>query len=237
MDALEAIEKRRSTRLFRAKPIDSDDLHLLVEMALKAPSAGNLQDYRFIVVTDKSMIKELPELCMDQAWISSAPAVIVVCSQPTIQKKWYGQPGEIFARQGAAAAAQNILIAATAIGLSSCWISGFNQEKIDSLFGTSGKARVEVIIPLGYPARKPENKTEFGLNNTMFFNTYGMDIANWDKFNKNYSKIIEKKIKHFSENKDDWMAKTRIKIKDITQQLKEQHKKISKQIANKKKKN
>jgi len=180
------------------------------------------------VVTDKGMIKQLPELCMDQAWISSAPAVIVVCSQPKVQKKWYGAPGDIFARQGAAAAAQNILIAATAIGLSSCWVSGFNQEKIDSFFGTTGKARVEVIIPIGYPARKPDKKTEFGLNNTMFFNTYGMDIADWDRFNKNYSVIIEKKLSSLKENKEDWFEQTRIKIKDFTRKLRDKQKNISK---------
>ncbi len=228
MDALKAIETRRSTRLFKAKPVDTDDLHLLVEMALKAPSAGNLQDYRFIVVTDKAMIKQIPDFCMDQAWISSAPAVIVVCSQPAVQRKWYGAPGEVFARQGAAAAAQNILIAATAIGLSSCWVSGFNQERIDEFFGTTGRARVEVVIPIGYPSRKPEPKSEYGLNNTMFFNTYGMDIANWDKFNKNYSVIIEKKLSHLKEQKADFMTKTRVRIKDLTKKLKEQHAKMMK---------
>jgi len=236
MDALQAIEERRSTRLFRAKPVRSDDLHILVELALKAPSAGNLQDYRFIVVTDKQMIKKLPDFCMDQAWISSAPAVIVVCSQPAVQKKWYGAAGDVFARQGAAAAAQNILIGATAIGLSSCWISGFDQEAIDSFFGTSGKARVEVIIPLGYPARKPEKKSEFGLNNTLFFNTYGMDISNWDKFNKNYSIIIEKKKNELIDNKEEFLSNIKIKIKDLTEKLKTQHKRLQKKALKKKKK-
>jgi len=234
MDTLKAIATRRSTRLFKAKPVSTDDLHLLVEMALKAPSAGNLQDYRFIIVTDKLKIKELPDFCMDQMWISSAPAVIVVCSQPSVQKKWYGAPGDIFARQNAAAATQNILLAAHSIGLGSCWISGFNQEKIDEFFGTTGKARVESIIPIGYPVRKPEPKQEFELINTLFFNTYGMNISDWEQFNHDYSLIMEKKLKLAKQDAGTFSDKAKIHIQDITKKIKHHHKKIKEHISKKK---
>ena len=235
MDTLNAIATRRSTRLFKAKPVSSDDLLLLVEMALKAPSSGNLQDYRFIVVTDKLMIKELPDFCMDQMWISSAPAVIVVCSQPSIQKKWYGAPGDIFARQNAAAATQNILLAAHDIGLGSCWISGFNQEKIDEFFGATGQARVEAVIPIGYPVRKPEPKKEFELQNTLFFNSYGMDVSDWDKFNHNYSLKMEKKLKLAKQDVAGFSDKAKIHIQDITKKIKHHHKKLKEHISTSKK--
>ncbi len=225
---------RRSIRRFKAKPVERDDLHFIIEMAMKAPSAGNLQDYRFIIVRDKAVIKELPDYCMDQMWISGAPIVIVVCSQPKLQKKWYGAPGEIFARQNAAAATQNILLAAHGLGLGACWVSGFNQEKVDNLFELNGKARVESIIPIGYPAEKPVSKTEFTLNNMLFFDIYEGDIADWDRFTKNYSGIIEKKLASAKEKFKEKSSGAKVTIKDISKKLKDAHAKVKKKLKEKK---
>jgi nitroreductase len=231
MDVFNAITTRRSIRRFKAQPVSIDDLHFIIEMAMSTPSAGNLQDYRFIVVTDKAMIKELPDFCMEQMWISSAPAVIVVCSQPAVQKKWYGASGDIFARQNAAAATQNILLSAHALGLGACWVSGFNQEKIDDFFDATGRARIEAVIPIGYPAQKPEPKSEFTINNMLFFNTYGMDISEWDKFNKDYAKIREKRLGELHDRFKEKSSSAKVVIKDIGKKLKETHVKVKEKLA------
>lgn len=234
MDVFNAIATRRSIRHFKAKPISDDDINFIIEMAMFAPSSGNLQDFRFIVLTDKAMIKELPDFCMDQMWISGAPAVIVVCSQPSLQKKWYGASGDIFARQNSAAASQNILLSAHALGLGACWVSGFNQEKIDDFFGTTGQARVEAVIPVGYPSRKPDTKSEYAINNMLFFNTYGNDISNLDNFNFDYALIRDKRLDDFKDKFRKNSPDMKVHIKHIGGKLKETHSKLKKKLVNRK---
>ena len=150
MDIISAIQTRRSIRRFKYRQIPKDELYLLIELALCAPSAGNLQDYQFIICTNSDTIDELPEYCMDQHWISSAPAVIVVCSQPEIQEKWYGPAGDFFARQNAAAATQNILLSAHALGFGTCWVGAFDVDSINHLFNIPQVVRVKALIPMGY---------------------------------------------------------------------------------------
>jgi len=133
MNTLKCINTRRSIRNFSDKPVDKDDLYLLVEAGMCAPNAGNLQDFKFIVTTKQEIINKTAEICMEQGWISTATGLIVICSQPGKQKEWYGPRGEhVFATQNASAAAQNILLAAHEIGLGACWIGGFDQQKADS---------------------------------------------------------------------------------------------------------
>ena len=195
MKLFKAITGRRSIRKFKDKALDKDDLFLLVEAGMHAPSAGNLQDFKFIVTIKQDIINKTAELCMEQGWISTAKGLIVICSQPKKQKEWYGPKGDhIFAIQNASAAAQNILLAAHSIGLASCWVSGFDQQKIDNLFGTGSDARVEVILPIGYPNEKPEKRTLEEIDSMMFFDKYGNDKSNLLKLNKDYSAMIEKDL-------------------------------------------
>lgn len=220
MDTFEAIHNRRSIRQYKSIPVDKDQLFYLVHLALRAPNAGNLQDFQFIVCTDRETIMSLPQHCMDQMWISSAPAVIVVCSRPEIQKKWYGEAGDFFARQNAAAAAQNICLGATAMGLGTCWITGFNQEKVEEHFKADGSARVEAILTIGYAAEKPDPRREPRIESHMFFDSYGNDIKNFHKFNQDYSVFIEKKFKKVKEKQKDTSVVLKEKAKHITSQLK-----------------
>lgn len=223
MDVFKTIENRRSVRAYKQRSVEQDDLLFLVEMGMKAPSSGNLEDTRFILCTDKKVINSLPELCMDQTWISTAPAIIVVCSQPEKQKEWYGEIGDAFARQNAAAAIQNISLAAHALGLGTCWIGGFNQDAIDELFEATGKARVEAIITIGYSNERIQTKEEEDITIRMYFNTYGNDKADLLALNKEYglkTKIrIEEARKQLEENK----SKAKVFIRNITEKIKTQH--------------
>ncbi len=221
IDFFKVLTSRRSIRMYRATPVDEGDLFLLVEMALKAPSAGNLQDYRFIVCTDKKMIYKLPEMCMDQMWMSSAPAVIVVCSQPQEQAKWFGERGRhVFSTQNASAATQNILLSAHALGLGACWVGGFNQEQIDALFGVTGKARVESIITIGYPAEKPQPKEEINISTGMYFNTFGNKKFDKDARNKDYSIKLERFMDEKKHQVQDISAKGKAWLKQVKEKIK-----------------
>jgi len=187
MDVIKAITTRRSIRNFKDRRVEKDDLLFLCELGMKAPSAGNLQDYRFIITRDRKKIAGLPALCMDQEWIRYATGVIVICSQPKMQIKWFGEQGAFLATQNAAAAAQNILLGAHSLGLGACWVSGFDREKMGLHFGVTGNAKVEVVIPIGYPSGKPDNKTENAIDVMVYFDSYGNDKADLAMLNKDYS--------------------------------------------------
>lgn len=221
MDVIKAIVSRRSIRAYKSKPIDKEDLMMLVEMGIKAPTAGNLQDLRFVVCTEHGTINKLPELCMDQYWIATAPAVIVVCSQPQVQAKWFGERGRhVFATQNAAAATQNIMLSAKSMGLDTCWVGGFNQEGVDKLFGAEGKARVETIITVGYAAEKPDKKNEQPLTASMFFQKFGRTLEDPDAVNNDYSiklanhlSRLEEDAKKAKSSATKWFEKAQSQIK------------------------
>jgi len=199
MDLIKAIVKRRSIRNFKDKKIEKDDLLFLCELGMKAPSSGNLQDFRFIVSNDKKIINKLPAMCMDQSWIRKAGGLIVVCSQPEMQIKWFGENGRWFATQNAAAAAQNILLGAQKLGLGATWVSGFDKEKINDLFDIPKNARVEMIILIGYPQGKPEPKEENAIDVMVYFDSFGNDKADLLSYKKDYSEKLERFIEDQSE--------------------------------------
>lgn len=201
MDVIKAIVSRRSIRAYKSKNVDKEDLMMLVEMGIKAPTAGNLQDLKFIVCTEQGIINKLPEICMDQYWITTAPAIIVVCSQPQVQAKWFGERGRhVFATQNAAAATQNIMLSAKSMNLDTCWVGGFNQERMDKLFGTEGKARVETIITVGYASEKPDKKNEQSLTSSMFFQKYGQTLEDPNTVNNDYSIKLQKHLSKLEED-------------------------------------
>lgn len=221
MEIFNCIKTRRSIRKFKEKKIDKDDLFLLVESGMCAPTSGDLQDFKFIVTQKKDIIQKTADICEGQDWISGATGIIVICSQPSKQKEWYGVKGEhVYATQNAAAAAQNILLCAHAINLGACWIGGFNQEGADDLFGTGSDARVEVIIALGYPDETPEPKIIQDIDSMMFFDKYGNDKSNLLKLNKDYSSILEIKAKEMPEITRNWYEKGKYFIKKKTLDLK-----------------
>lgn len=129
MDVFKCIQTRRSVRNYSQKKVEFDKLTLILEAATKAPTSGNLQDYRFIIVNDKQKIRNLATHCNEQYWIAKAPVAIIVCADTEKTELYYGLRGQrLYATQNSAAAVQNILLAAHAQGLGACWIGAFNEE-------------------------------------------------------------------------------------------------------------
>ena len=223
MNIFKAITTRRSIRQFKNNPVDKDDLFMLIELGMKAPSSGNMQDFRFIGVREKETILKLPKACLDQYWITSAPALIVVCSQPSLQATWFGERGRhVFATQNAAMATQNILLAAHAMGLGACMVSGFDQEKVDKIFGVEGAGRVEAIIPIGYPAEKPDKKEENEMDVMLYFEKWGNGKEDPALINKDYSIKLQQLIKKVELESKSSRDKTWTWLKDVQGKLQEQ---------------
>ncbi|MDT7858961.1 MAG: nitroreductase family protein [Candidatus Aenigmarchaeota archaeon] len=173
MDVFEAIAKRRSIRKYQDKDVDDKLIGVLLWAAAQAPSAGNLQDWRFIVVRDKKTKELLYNAALRQDHIKEAPVLIVVCSDLEVLSLRYGKRGEIvYSLLDCGAAIENMLLAATALNLATCWVSAFDEEDVKNILRLPDFVRPVAIITVGYPAEKPEEK-EVDYSRFSFLEYYG----------------------------------------------------------------
>lgn len=145
MNALDAIRKRRSVRSFTGAAVARADLEQIVDAGRHAPSGHNQQPWEFIVVTNRATIASM-KLVAD--WIESAGAVVAVVLDPS--SRWWLEDG--------AAAVENILLAATALGYGSCWLEGYTQaheEDLKRLLHVPVEKRLLTLVPIGIATAWP----------------------------------------------------------------------------------
>ena len=156
MDVYEAIKTRRSIRKYLDKPLVWDDVYKIVDSGRLAPSAGNLQNWKFIVVLDQGKREQIAEACLQQQWMIKAPVHIVICSDPDKAEKYYGARGErLYSVQNGAAAAENMILTAQSFGLGTCWVGAFDEEMVKRVLSIPSEVRPQIILTLGYPDEKP----------------------------------------------------------------------------------
>ena len=152
MNVFEAIKTRRSVRSYQDKPVEPEKLQQILEAARLAPSASNSQDWKFIVVQDPQTRQALAKACHNQAFIAQAPVVIAACSTNPTRLMASGQSA---AAVDLAIAVDHITLAATELGLGSCWIGAFDAPAVAKLLAVPADAVVVHVLPLGYPAESP----------------------------------------------------------------------------------
>ncbi len=174
MDVFKAIKTRRSIRAFTDKQVTDREIEKLIEAARWAPSAGNIQPWEFIVVKDPKVKHDLCEAAMNQTLIEQASVVIAVCADPMRSSKRYGSRGiNLYSLQDTAAATQNILLTAHAMGLASCWIGAFNEEAAKRALNIPNELRAIAIVPIGHPAEKPRARLRRSLDEITHRETFG----------------------------------------------------------------
>jgi nitroreductase len=163
MEFLDVIAKRRSVRHFNTRiEVTDDDIRVLLEAATTAPSAGNIQPWRFYVVRTAEARERLAQ-AIGQRWATAAPVTIVVCVDPRPCGARYGERGEkLYAVQDSAAAVHSILLAAVDRGLASCWIGAFDEDAVRDAIGATAPVTPIAVLPIGRsaeaagkPARRP----------------------------------------------------------------------------------
>ena len=120
MDALQAINGRRVQRAFDPRPVDPDALAKIVDAGRHAMSARNLQPWQFIVVRDRTRLKEIGALCATGKFVADAPASVVVLKD-VANARW--------ADVDCAQAVQNMANAAWALGLGTCWVAQLRRRE------------------------------------------------------------------------------------------------------------
>ena len=156
MEIPEAILKRKSVRAFAPKGLTDEEIQTLIDAAVHAPSAGNMQPWGFVAVRDRAVKEELVEASRGQAFIATAPVVIVVCVDPARNAQRYGDRGKtLYCLQDTAAAIENIMITAAHNGLATCWIGAFDEGMAAEAVGLPVGVRPVAMIPVGYPDQDP----------------------------------------------------------------------------------
>ncbi len=148
----EAIEARKSVRSFLDKPVEEGKLQRILEAARLAPSARNLQEWRFIVVREPETRRRLIPAAAGQSFVGEAPVVIVGCAETDGHVMRCGErcyPIDV------AIAMEHIALAAAAEGLGTCWIGAFYQDQVKAVLNIPEEIRVVELMPLGYPAEGP----------------------------------------------------------------------------------
>ena len=169
----EIIRYRRSVRSFQKKDLPNGTTELLVESACWAPSAGNLQPWAFVAVTDDDVKMKLVEAAGEQSFIAEAPLVLVVCADPKRTAPRYGERGSsLYCLQDTAAAVQNILLTAVENGLGGCWIGAFDEDRAAKAVKLPSGIRPVAIIPIGYPAQSPTPRPRSPLSEVVHRNSW-----------------------------------------------------------------
>jgi len=148
---------RRSIRKYKNNRVEEEKILILLKSAMYAPSAVNCQPWHFIVIDDRMIMKKIMEIHTSSRMLETASHVIVVCGD----EKLHHGPGYWIADCGAAT--QNILLAAEALGLGSCWVGSYPRENrmtaFKELFGLPDNVQVFALVAIGYPDQikgKPE---------------------------------------------------------------------------------
>lgn len=161
MDFWEVIERRYSLRDFDpSRDVTLENVEKILQAAIRAPSAGNMQSWFFAVVREEKRKEALARAALDQWFIAQAPVVVVVCADPSRSAMRYGERGaNLYYLQDTAAATENLLLAAVALGLGGCWVGAFQEEEAARALDLPSHLRPVAIVPLGYPTRPQMGRT------------------------------------------------------------------------------
>lgn len=167
MDVLQAIKDRRSIRKYTPEPVSEEQVTQILEAGRWAPSRGNSQPWKFIVLNDDQIRKELADAIPTGKFLAQAPQGIAVVVNPKSSKH---------PEQEGSAAIQNMLLAAHALGLGTCWISVCGTEwaeKASQVLGIPDEEWLISVVSIGHPAETPE-KGRKEWDEITFANKYGL---------------------------------------------------------------
>ena len=150
MTVYEAIETRKSIREYEKRPVDREALARVLEAGRLAPTARCSNATRFVVVDDPELLKKVQAACMGQPVMGKAPMALIVCSDSTRVMGCDQRVSTI----DCSIALSFMMLAATAEGLGTCWIGGFEQPPLKEALCIPEEYDVVALTPLGYPAEE-----------------------------------------------------------------------------------
>ena len=168
------LRTRRSVRSFADRDVPDDVLRKVLEGARMAPSANNVQPWRFIVVKDAAARRRIGELAAGQTFVGQAPVVIVCCGKRYVDRwSWLAERMYIV---DVTIAIDHLTLAARNEGLGTCWIGAFDHEPLKKLLKVPQGYDIIMLAPLGYPASPSvfhETSSRLGLDEISYSEEFG----------------------------------------------------------------
>ncbi|MEI7633951.1 MAG: nitroreductase family protein [bacterium] len=165
MKFFDVLNERRSTRAYKQAPVPEESLKKILEAAVSAPSAGNLQAYEMVIIRDRTGLTRLARTASRQAFMENAPLAIVFLANPQRNRPTFGERAdELLAAQDATIACAYAELAAAALGLGACWIGDFDEEEVRAVTGAPEEWKPVAIMPLGYTVEKAPSRNRRPLN-------------------------------------------------------------------------
>ena len=169
MNVHQAIKIRRSVRDYKIEPVPEEKLKKVLEAARLAPSAHNEQEWKFIVVKNAEQRKKLAKAALNQEFVGEAPVVIAAVALEPEEVMSSGVPNYAV---DLAIAIDHMTLVAVEEGLGTCWVGAFSQEEVKKVLGIPEKYKVVVLLPLGFPADKPQPKSRKNLEEIVCYENY-----------------------------------------------------------------
>lgn len=165
MSVLDVISTRRSIRRYETMDIPKDVMQKIFEAGRQSPSAVNKQPIRFIAVTDKEITKNF-SAALYNWFIKDAPVTLIGCAdvKALLTGKW--------AIIDTIIALENMVIAAWSLGVGSCWIGAFNEEKIKKILNIPDHWKIVALVTFGYPAEQPKPRKKKQFDELFSFNSF-----------------------------------------------------------------
>jgi nitroreductase len=160
MDFTKVVEKRRSIRRYKPDPVPDDLIREILESVRVAPSASNRQPCHFIIVKDAEKKRALGL----REWVAEAPVIVVGCADSSLSPTWHLVDFAI--------AFEHIILAATNLGLGTCWLGRLENETIKKALNIPDHIKVVAVTPLGYPAEPPEPKARKALSEMVHYERF-----------------------------------------------------------------
>lgn len=169
MTILETIRKRYSCRAYQDRAVEQEKLDTIFEAARLAPSAKNLQDWRFVVVKDKKTKVKIAEAANNQRFLEGAGVIVVGCSNSDSVMRC----GQAIAPIDVAIALEHIALQAAELGLATCWIGSFFPEKVRSILDIPEDVAIIELMAIGYAADEQKGQKREPVENLVCYGKWG----------------------------------------------------------------
>ncbi len=174
MDLDAIITSRHSIRDYKKKDVEYQVISKILDTAKHAPSSGNIQNWRFIIIKDKNKKEAISRLCLNQLWMNQAPVFIVICYDERNIKVMFPRDYKEFSLQNAAIISTLIMLKASELGLGTCWVPAPKPENLLGLLKVPDFITPCIILTLGYPEGMYKKTRREALENVCYFEEYGI---------------------------------------------------------------
>ncbi|MFQ6016131.1 MAG: nitroreductase family protein [Anaerolineae bacterium] len=169
MEFSKLIETRYSVRAYKSEPVEDEMLQQVLQAARLAPTAANWQPFQLIVIHTAGREAELKRI-YNRDWFVQAPLVICACGIPA--RAWVRKDGKNYNDVDVAIAMDHLILAATNLGLGTCWIAAFDVTATREVLHLPDGVEPIAFTPLGYPADRPGSKKRKALSELVRYESW-----------------------------------------------------------------